>query len=910
MAFAALGSGAAHLFAAQPNIVVIMSDDIGYNEFGFSTSLNGTTTQFETPNLDALAQQSVIARQGYVTHATCTPSRAGMLTGMYSHRFGIQDNANVTISPYGLPADVRLMPSYLKDLGYTTGLIGKWHLGYTDGVNLPQDKGFDEFYGFWGGSRDYFYNTGDAWVMRRGDQNIEEQYRMEGDPSKYDPVKGRYVTDAFGEESVDFINRHSNDGKPFFLFSAFNATHIQPDAKQVDLDRFAHIADPGVRMQAAMTYAYDRAVGEILDAIEDNGIAENTIVVLSNDNGGNSWNDNRPFAGYKGLQFEGGIRVPLLVRAPGVSPHVYDAPISLMDLLPTFIAAAGGDESQLSTDGVDLMPFLKGEVGGNPHETLFWRLVSLFAVRKGDWKLGNLDGWQFRLYNIAQDPSETNNLYSQRPDIVAELLRDFTAWEARMDKPMAGSSSAVNEFDHFVLYSDSASESWFAPGTWHQAGTSNVVTLQTADSYANLILEFPVKNGGSYVANNSKGRTTHLPLMLNQLRFTGNFTDATSQSGRSNGFQLLLVKSLDNQLPQLRLDATSSGTTARFGFHVDNELQLFDDLQITGDGTQNFFINGSIRDYYEPLQPTVTTPHNVVKTGTSQVTLTGNNTFGGMLTVLGGTVNVSGVNAAIDGAAGIVIGAGGTLRLQSGKIAVQSLDNSSGGAFHFSGGRLEVVDVVGDLANNGGTFAPGSSPALTTISGNFSNAAGILEIELGPTGYDRLQIGGAASLGGTLEVELLNGLTPSIGKAYQFLSAAGVNGTFANTALPTLTSGKTWNLLYGANEVILAVGPPGGVTTIPGDYNQDGTVDAADYVVWRRALTTGSLIADGNGNRAVEVGDFGIWRANFGLSLTQIAGHVASALAPEPTTVSLVAFGAMLAIRRRNSARWRRTSII
>jgi hypothetical protein len=218
---------------------------------------------------------------------------------------------------------------------------------------------------------------------------------------------------------------------------------------------------------------------------------------------------------------------------------------------------------------------------------------------------------------------------------------------------------------------------------------------------------------------------------------------------------------------------------------------------------------------------------------------------------------------------------------------------------------LQVVDIAGDLVNNGGTFAPGASPALSSISGNFSNAAGTLEIELAPTGYDQLQVGGVANLGGTLKVELLNGLVPNIGKAYQFLAAAGgVNGTFAGTALPTLAGGKTWNLLYGAKAVILAVGPTGGITTIPGDYNQDGTVDAADYLVWRHALTTGSLIADGNGDGTVENGDFGVWRANFGLSLSQIAGQLAaSAHVPEPTTLSLLVCSAILTVRRRNFAR-------
>ena len=405
MLLCASGAVAGARAADKPNIVLIMSDDAGYNSFGFSAALLGQPATSETPNLDALAARSVVLKQGYVADSLCGTSRAGLLTGQYAQRFGYEDNImgglNVisTAGNQGLNDQQTTIAQHLKGLGYSTGAIGKWHMGYADGYNRPQDKGFDEFFGFLGGARQYFQSGGDEASMRRGDMNIEspglnpngETWRNQGDHSKYDPVQGRYATDAFGEEAVSFINNHADDENPFFLYLAYNAPHGPWGAKQADLDHFAHISDSSRRIEAAINYAMDRSIGEVLTSLQANGIDDNTIVVFLNDNGpaptvyneGNSY----PLRGFKGFSTEGGIRVPFLIKAPGLDPGYYDSPLDAHDLAPTLYAAAGGDVSQIDVDGHDMMSYLEGDAVEDPNTVRFWRSFDTWAVRKGDWKL-------------------------------------------------------------------------------------------------------------------------------------------------------------------------------------------------------------------------------------------------------------------------------------------------------------------------------------------------------------------------------------------------------------------------------------------------------------------------------------------------------------------------------------------
>ncbi len=476
-----------------------------------------------------------------------------------------------------------------------------------------------------------------------------------------------------------------------------------------------------------------------------------------------------------------------------------------------------------------------------------------------------------------------------------------------MAKPKWGDlgSDDQNLFDHFVFRNDLANTTnWSTSDAWLEGGTSNIKTMKPADAYANGIFEFGVRNDASYTANNDMRRISRQTFMLNDLRLTGNFTGLAAQQGNLAGNAVLFVKNLSGGLPQIRLDATSSGTSANFRFQIDNELQLLNDLEITGNGTQEFVIHGNIRDYYEPQQPSVISPHNVRKTGSSSVTLSGNNTFTGSMTVEQGSVIVSGATAAISGAQGIDIHSGGSVTLQSGTIAVNSLKTDPGGAFHFNGGLLKVVDVTGDLVNNGGTYSPGASPARSTVSGNLVQNAGTLVIELGgfsPSAFDAVTVAGTAEIGSTLDVDLVDGFVPGRGQTFKFLTAlGGINGTFNTSLLPAIPNGLTWNVIYNSNVTALVIGGSGGLGGhLPGDYNLNGTVDAADYTVWRDAMASGNLIADGNSDGTVTIGDYQIWKAAYGLSLT--GGGFAAVAVPEPASLALLLFGTTmgLVVRRR-----------
>ena len=457
-------AGVGRALATQPNIIVIISDDGGYTDFGFAADVQGVGTNADTPNIDALAEQSVVLKQGYVAAPLCGTSRAGLLTGQYGQRFGYENNihgTNMTNSgSQGLTVDQVTIAQRLKGLGYSTGAIGKWHSGYQDGLNLPLDKGFDEFFGFFGGLRNHYVDSSSPTsgsAMRRGDAVYETQWRTEGDPNLYDPVNGRYATDAFGEESVAFINDHANDGSPFFLYTAFTNPHTPYDVKQSDYDHFAHITDTTKRKLAAMNYAMDRAVGSMMDALEANGIDDNTVVILLNDNGPlpSGGSSPAPFRGWKGTTYEAGVRVPFLIKAPGVQPGVYDEPITALDIMPTLFNAAGGDASTIPTDGYDIMPLLAGTETDNPNDLMFWRNFGIWAVRKGDWKLtapsSNFSGSV--LYNIAEDPAEQVNRYNSNLPIVDDLRREFTLWEATLAKPKWGDLGRQIRICSTTLYS-------------------------------------------------------------------------------------------------------------------------------------------------------------------------------------------------------------------------------------------------------------------------------------------------------------------------------------------------------------------------------------------------------------------------------------------------------------------------
>lgn len=407
-----------------PNIVLLFSDDLGYGDI----SLYGSK-KIPTPNIDALGKQGVRFSNAYVTAASCSPSRAGLMSGRYQQRFGFEFNtAGGAITHRlhrGLNPSVVTMTDVLKQAGYVTGMFGKWHLG-TQPQFHPQARGFDEFYGFLAGAHSF--------LPAKAPQPFHTTIMRDKSPL----IESDYLTDAIARETVKFID--ANQDKPFFAYVPFNAVHTPIEATKKYQDRFPNELDPTKRDYYAMTSALDDAVGAIVDAIGKHGLSESTLVIFVNDNGGPIYTgvqSNGPLKLGKLFLFEGGIRVPMVVKMPGKfqADTVYDHPTSTLDLFPTICAAAGVKvPSGLNLDGVDLTPFVNGQSTGAPHETLFWSNGPNIAVRQGNWKLVRSydNTW---LFDLDNDIGESRNLSNSKPEIVEQLEKAYQTWRSQMSKP-------------------------------------------------------------------------------------------------------------------------------------------------------------------------------------------------------------------------------------------------------------------------------------------------------------------------------------------------------------------------------------------------------------------------------------------------------------------------------------------
>ncbi len=422
-------SGAA---ATRPNILLIVGDDMGYADVGFHGCKD-----IPTPNLDALAASGVRFTSGYVSGPYCSPTRAGLLTGRYQTRFGHEFNPD---GSYGLPLTEKTIADRLQAAGYVTGLVGKWHLG-ASAEYQPLKRGFDEFYGFLGGSHSYFESAG----MWRGTNPVTEL---------------DYTTDAFGREAVAFIERHK--AHPWFLYLAFNAVHTPMHATDDRLARFSEITDTKRRTYNAMMLAMDEAIGKVCKKLTDAGLEKDTLVFFIADNGGPvmpgttmNASRNTPLRGGKRTTLEGGVRVPFLVSWAGhLKPGVYAQPAIQLDLTATALAAAGVQASpDWKLEGVNLLPFLQGEKTGSPHGALYWRFGQQMAIRAGEFKLVRYDRnadtltgvrnqpvSAAKLYHLAADIGETNDLAAAMPEKVKELQSKWDAWNATNVKPRWGSA--------------------------------------------------------------------------------------------------------------------------------------------------------------------------------------------------------------------------------------------------------------------------------------------------------------------------------------------------------------------------------------------------------------------------------------------------------------------------------------
>ena len=415
----------------RPNILLILADDAGYADFGFQP-VNESDVASLTPRIDSIAADGARFSDFYMSGAVCSPSRAGLLTGRYQDRFGHGRNIPPGYMGGGLSLDEVTLADRLRSAGYVTGCIGKWHLGYPEAYH-PLERGFDHFHGLLQGSRSYYP------IEDPSDHKAIHDDRTE-------TAEEGYVTDRFGAAAVRFIEEHAEE--PFFLFVSFTAPHgpLQPRTEDLELPALQRIEGDRRRKYAGLVKALDDNVGEILDALEREGLSEETLVIFTNDNGGQTSTGalNTPLRGRKGTVWEGGVRVPCAMRWPGVIAEgaVLDAPAISLDLTPTFCALAGASTEGASLDGLDLTPLLGGLESSLPARSLFWRKTGSagpVAVRRGRWKLV----WNEReappeLYDLASDLSESTDLAASQPELTAELVEEVNAWEAELVEPLWG----------------------------------------------------------------------------------------------------------------------------------------------------------------------------------------------------------------------------------------------------------------------------------------------------------------------------------------------------------------------------------------------------------------------------------------------------------------------------------------
>ncbi len=469
-----------------PNIVLILTDDMGFNNISLYNGGAGDGT-LQTPNIDALAEQGVAFTNGYAANAVCAPSRASIMTGRYSTRFGFEftpfyktgatifrwmeelqpskiplllDEARAAtmkpIQALGLPASEITIAELLKQQGYYTAHVGKWHLGSVDDM-VVTNQGFDDSLELKGalylpedhpdvvnakvqGDRidRMVWATGRYAASFNAVGGSDEQFKPKG-----------YLTDYYTDEAVKVIENNRN--RPFFLYLAHWGIHNPLQAAREDYDALSHITDHRLRVYSAMIRAVDRSVAKVTQALEDNGLAENTLIILTSDNGGAGYiglpNVNKPYRGWKLNHFEGGTHVPFMAKWPAQinAGSRMEAPIHHNDIFSTIAAAAGAQVPQdRKIDGVDLLPYIRQEVAGEPHQILFWREGHQQTVLHKGWKLIRADQSHLPqpvaqakwLFNLAVDPTEQTNLATDNPDKVAELEGLLAAHNAEQVEPL------------------------------------------------------------------------------------------------------------------------------------------------------------------------------------------------------------------------------------------------------------------------------------------------------------------------------------------------------------------------------------------------------------------------------------------------------------------------------------------
>lgn len=458
-----------------PNIVLIVADDLGYNDI----SLNGGGVAGDavpTPHINSIAHNGINFSNGHAGNATCSPSRAAMMTGRYPTRFGFEFTSvpmsfsrNIAefkskglhpviyhadreaqmpaFESQGVPTSEIMLPKLLKQADYHSIHIGKWHMGENASMG-PNAHGFDETLGFLQGGMMFLEADDPNVVNAQQDFDPIDQFLWAAAPFGVSYNNGEafkpatYVTDYFTDEALQAIK--ANKDRPFFMYLAYNAPHTPLQATREDYDALPQIKDHARRVYAAMIRNLDRNIGRVLAELKAQGLDQNTLVIFTSDNGGAHYigldDLNKPYRGWKATFFEGGTRVPFFMQLPGViAPgSQFTAPVSHFDIFATSAALAGVQPpADRVIDGVNLIPFARGEQGGRPHEQMFWRSGAYQVARSGDWKLQvNQTQDKLWLFNLQDDPTEQHNLVDAEPARVKELLAQLAEFNSQQKAPL------------------------------------------------------------------------------------------------------------------------------------------------------------------------------------------------------------------------------------------------------------------------------------------------------------------------------------------------------------------------------------------------------------------------------------------------------------------------------------------
>jgi arylsulfatase A-like enzyme len=457
----------------KPNIILILADDLGFNDVSYYNG-GAADGSLLTPHIDSLAKEGVAFLNGYAASPVCSPSRAAIMTGRYSSRYGFEftpypaqaarimnllrkdgelttigledvqwDEVGLTVG--GLPNEEITIAEMLQDNGYYTAHIGKWHLGgFTDGMR-PNDQGFDDSLML--NSSLYFPENHPDIVNAKIDSAIEDmvwassQYAASFNGSEpFEP--GGYITDYYTDEAVKVID--NNKDRPFFLYLGHFAPHNPLQSLKKDYEKHSHMENHTLQVYAGMIEALDRSIGKILSALEKNGLTENTLIIFASDNGGAGYigldDINKPYRGWKLTHFEGGMHIPFFAKWPAKikKDMKYNKRIHHTDIFSTILGAANIEPpKEITIDGVNLIPFLTNEKKGEPHETLYWKNVTYQAIIHDNWKLmrSKYPKEKEYLYNLEKDPYEQNNLALSEPEIKILLHEKLNTHIESMPEP-------------------------------------------------------------------------------------------------------------------------------------------------------------------------------------------------------------------------------------------------------------------------------------------------------------------------------------------------------------------------------------------------------------------------------------------------------------------------------------------